>query len=207
MKYLRQKLSSISLKERLFSTILLFFIIFFSVVTISHFLLPEGILKNKNPFSDWETSGNTIILTLQIFFYNMLSVIAIALGSLFGRKKESEVHYLSIGYLAFFTLICINGVVLGTWSFSMTGESVPFLDRITGTFDLGNRAGLWEMMGQLFITCSLAHISMIMTNGKDTINRKIKDIHLKKSEKFVLIIGFALMLVGAIVESVAIKNL
>ncbi len=96
----------------------------------------------------------------------MLSVLVIVLGSLFGQKKELEANYLSIGYLAFFVLICQNGVVLGTWSFSMAGAAVPLLDRIARTFDLAHRAGLWEMMGQLLITCSVAHIATVLTSGK-----------------------------------------
>jgi len=207
MKYLQQKLTSNNLKERLIFAILLFLILFFCIVAISYLLLPEGILKSKNPLSNWETSDNTVILTLQIFFYNMLSVIVIVLGSLLSYKKESEIRYLSFGYLAFFMQVCINGVVLGTWSFSMANEAAPFLNRITGIFDLAHRAGIWEMIGQLFVTCSLAQISMIMTSGKTTIKRKIKDIHLKNSEKLILITGFALMLVGAIIESIAINNL
>ncbi|SHI22688.1 hypothetical protein SAMN02745823_03626 [Sporobacter termitidis DSM 10068] len=207
MSYLRQKLSSNSLKERLSFTILLFIILFFGIMTISYFLLPEGILKNKNPLQNWETSDNTVILTMQIFFYNMLSVLMIAFASLFGKKKESDANYLSIGYLVLFAQICINGIVVGTWSFSLGGEAIPFLNRITRTFDLVHRAGLWEMMGQLLITCSLAHISTVLTSGKNTTIQKITDIHLKKDEILVSIIGFALMSAGAVIESIAINSL
>jgi hypothetical protein len=177
------------------------------VVVISYFFLPEGFLKSKNPLHNWETSSNTFILTLQIFSYNMLSVLVIILGSLFGQKKDSEANYFSIGYLAIFTQICINGIVLGTWSFSMAGEAVPLINRITRTFDLAHRAGLWEMMGQLLITCSLAHIATILTSGKNTVTRKLKDIHLTIAERIVFMAGFSLMLIGAIIESNAINSL
>jgi hypothetical protein len=56
---------------------------------------------------------------MQIFFYNMLSIILIFSGSLFGTRKEDEQDYLSLGYLAFFATICINAITLGTWSFSV----------------------------------------------------------------------------------------
>ncbi|MHB8072383.1 hypothetical protein [Desulfosporosinus fructosivorans] len=205
--FFREKLSSNSLKTRVLFSTLLFLVLFFGVVLISYFFLPEGFLKNNNPLHNWETSSNTFILTLQIFFYNMLSVLVIVLGSLFGQKKESEANYFSIGYLAIFTQICINGVVLGTWSFSMAGEAVPLLDRVTRTFDLTHRAGIWEMMGQLLITCAVAHIATVLTSGKKTVTRKIRDIHLTSAEKIVLISGFALMLVGAIIESIGINTL
>lgn len=207
MKYLREKLTSNSLKERLLFTIMIFLILFFGVTILSYFLLPEGILKSKNPLQNWETSDNTLILTLQIFFYNMLSVLVILFGSLFGQKKEWEANYFSIGYLAFFTMICINGVVLGTWSFSVESEAVPLLGRITRTFDLVHRAGLWEMTGQSLITCAVARIATVLTSGKNTVTRKIRDIRLAKSEKLVLIMGFVLMLIGAVIESVAINTL
>lgn len=186
---------------------LLFLVVFFGVTIISYYFLPEGILKSKNPLQNWETSSNTFSLILQIFFYNMLSVLFIILGSLFGQKKESKTNYFSIGYVAFFTQICISGVVLGTWSFSMAGEAIPIFDRILGIFDFIHTAGLWEMMGQLLITCAIAQMAIILTNGKKTVTRKIRDIHLKRAEKLVLMTGFALMMIGAIIESVAINIL
>lgn len=207
MDYLRRKLSSHNLIERVVFSIGLFIILFHVVAVLSYFLLPEGVLKSKNPLHNWETSSNTFALTCQIFFYNMLSVLVIVAASLFGKKKETESNYLSVGYSAFFTLICINGVVLGTWSFSSAGEAVPFLDRITRTFDLVHRAGFWEMMGQLLITCSVAHIAIILTNGKNTVIQKIRDIRLTTSEKAVFGAGLAFMLVGAIIESIAINGL
>ncbi|WP_058301764.1 hypothetical protein [Gorillibacterium timonense] len=207
MRAIREQLSSRNLLRRVLFSTLFFLVLFFGIMIISHLILPEGVLKNKNPLQNWETSNNTYVLTLQIFLYNMLSVLVISFGSLFGQKKESEAQYLSIGYLAFFAQICINGVVLGTWSFSMGGEAVPLLNRITRTFDLVHRAGLWEMMGQLLITCALAHIATILTSGKTTVTRKFREIHLTRSESIVLITGFALMLTGAIIESLAIHSL
>lgn len=125
MRFIRKKLSSDSIKERVLFTFIFFIILFFGITVVSYFILPEGLLKNSNPMQRWETSGNTFILTLQIFFYNMLSVMVIVFGSIFGQKKESESNYISIGYLALFTQILSNGIVLGTWSFSMGGAAVP----------------------------------------------------------------------------------
>lgn len=206
-EFLHEKLSSNSLKQRVLFSILLFLVVFFGVTITSYYFLPEGFLKSKNPLQNWETSSNTFILILQIFFYNMLSVLIIILGSLFGQKKESQTNYLSSGYLAFFTLICINGVVLGTWSFSMAGEAPPLFDRVFGAFDLIHRAGLWEMMGQLLITCAVAHIAIILTSGRKTVTRKIRHIHLTRAEKIALMIGLSLMMIGAIIESIAINSL
>lgn len=205
MKYLHEKLSSDNLKERIFWSVILFMIFFFGLTVISYFILPEGLLKNKHPMQNWETNSNTIVLTLQIFFYNLLSVLAIVLGSLIGTKDEGEVNYFSYGYLAFFTLICMNAVVLGTWSFSVESETISLPGRILRTFDLAHRAGLWEMTGQLLIACSTAHIATILTCGKNTETKKIRDIRLSRSEKTVFVTGIILMLIGAMVESIAIN--
>ena len=207
MKYIRERLSSENIRERILGTIALFLMLFFGVMVASYYLLPEELLKNKNPLQGWETSGNTLILTMQIFFYNMISVFVIILGSLFGQKKTYERDYLSIGYTAFFTLICINAVTLGTWSFSVEREAVSLMSRITGTFNIFHRAGLWEMMGQLLITCATAHIATVLTSGKETVTKKIKDIRLAKSEKTVFVGGITLMLMGAVIESIGINSI
>jgi hypothetical protein len=207
MKYVREKLADNSLKVRIIFTVILFLVMFMGVMIASYYFLPEGLLKNKHPLQGWETSANNFVLTLQIFFYNMLSVLVIILGSLFGQKKEGETNYFSYGYLAFFTMICINGIVLGTWSFSVESVPVSLLGRITRTFDLIHRAGLWEMMGQLLITCSTAHIATVLTSGKTTTARKIKDIHVTGPERTVFVTGVVFMLIGAAVESFAINML
>ncbi|WMJ89241.1 stage II sporulation protein M [Anaerocolumna sp. MB42-C2] len=207
MKYMQKKLSSDSLRERIFFSVFLFLVLFFGTMILSYYLLPPELLKSKNPLQNWETSNNTFILTFQIFFYNMLSVTVIVLASLFAKKKEWETNYLSVGYITFFALIFMNGIVVGTWSFSVDSDPVPLPGRIIRTFDLIHRAGLWEMMGQLLITCSVAHIAAVLTNGKDTVTRKMKDIHLIKSEKGAFAFGIILMLIGAIVESFAINAL
>ena len=205
MSYLHKKLSSNSMKERIFWAAFLFLLLFFCLTIISYFFLPEGLLKNKNPLQNWGNSPNTIVLTLQIFSFNLLSVLAIILGSLFGTKKEKDMNYLSLGYLAFYTLICVNAVVLGTWSFSVESEPVALPARLLRTFDLVHRAGLWEMAGQLLIACSAAHIATILTSGKNTVTQKIRGIRISKSERITFVTGISLMLIGAIVESTAIN--
>lgn len=206
MKYIHEKLSDTRVGVRIIFTLMMFFTLFFGTMVVSYYLLPEGVLRNRNPLQNWASSDDTWILTLQIFFYNQLSVLVILLGSLFGKKQDGDKNYLSIGYSAFFLLICINGVVLGTWSFSVESEAVSLLGRFTRTFDLMHRAGLWEMLGQLLITCAAAHIAILRTSGKTTITRKFTEIQLSLSEKLAFLAGIALMLVGAIVESIAIHS-
>ncbi len=207
MGFLLKKLSSSSLKERILFCSIAFITLFFGMTIISYYFLPEGFLKNKNPLHSWETSKSIFISALQIFFFNQLSVVVIIFGSLFGQKQERDINYFSIGYLALFTQIFINGIVLGTWSFSMGSEAVPLFSRITRTFDLLHRAGLWEMYGQLLIACSVANISIILTSGKNTITKKFRDIHLSRAEKLAFSVGLLLMLTGAVIESISINSL
>jgi len=207
MKSIKEKLTSNDLRVRVGTAALLFLVLFFGLTIISYFLLPQGILKNKNPLQQWETSPHTPVLVLQIFFYNLLSVLVILAGNLFASKKESESWYFPTGYLAFFSLLCVNGIVLGTWSFSVECAAVPLLDRILRTFDLVHRAGLWEMTGQLFAVTSTARIAIVRTSGRETLTRKFSDIRLQKSEKIILALGIVFILVGALVESIAINTL
>ncbi len=207
MRYFRDKLSSNNLKERIFWAIVLFLVLFFSVVIISYFFLPEGLLKNKNPSSNWNPSDNSFILTMQIFIYNLISVIIIFLASLFSSKKENDKDYLSVGYTVFYTLVFINALILGTWSFSIESIAPPLLNRILNIFDLTNKAALWEMSGQLLITCAIARISIVKSCGKETKKTSFKEIQLEKLEKIIVLTGIALMLIGAIIESIAINTL
>ncbi len=207
MRSIKAKLTSDDVRVRVGTAALLFLFLFFGLTVISYFLLPQGILKNKHPLQQWETSSNTLNLVLQIFFYNLLSVLVILAGNLFASKKESESRYFPTGYTAFFLLVCINGIVLGTWSFSVESEAVPLLDRILRTFDLVHRAGLWEMTGQLFAGTSTARIAIVRTSGGETLTGKFNDIRLQKSEKITLALGIVFILVGALVESIAINTL
>lgn len=206
LKFIHDKLGSTNLAERILWSLILFFTIFFTCVTLSYYFLPEGLLKNKNPLQNWETSENMIVCALQIFFYNAISVLVIVSSSLFGQKKMYHKNYLSIGYVTFFALIILNGIVLGTWSFSVENVPVPLIERFLRTFDLVHRAGLFEMLGQLFITCATAHIGIILTNGKVTETKQLRSIRLAKAERFTMGLGVGLMMIGAAIESIAIHS-
>lgn len=160
----------------------------------------------------WEGSSDIATLALQIFMYNMVSVCVIVVASSFGKKRESETHYTSVGYLVFGVLVCINGIVLGTWSFSATdagtnaGIAPSLLKRVIGIFDVLHKAALWEMLGQLLITCSLAKAAIVQTNNKTTLTRHIRDVRISVSERSVFIGGICMMLCGAIIEGIAIAR-
>ncbi|MEL7655814.1 MAG: hypothetical protein AAGU75_07900 [Bacillota bacterium] len=204
IEQIKRNLTSESIAWRIITAYLCFLVIFNILTIISYYLLPQGILLGKHPLQNWDTSPSLIVSSLQIFSYNLMSAVVILAGNLFSSRKNKAKSYMPFGYLAFFVMISINAVVLGTWSFSVVTDPVPLVDRLLRTFDLLHRAGLWEMSGQLFILCSTVNISLIITDGKETIIKSWKTIRLSKKEKFVFVIGLTMILLGAIIESYAI---
>ena len=73
-------------------------------------------------------------------------------------------------------------------------------------FNIIHHSALWEMMGQLVITCALARISFVRTNGKIVESSPFRNIRLSKTEVIAIIIGLLLMITGALIESYAIIN-
>ena len=201
---IRKKLTSDKLFERIITLTIIFLLVFFGVTILSYYLLPEGFLLNKNNGTNFNTSTNIIICTLQIFAWNMISVVAIFIGSLFSKKNNDQQQYLSLSYLVFIVLILFSAITLGTWSFSFKTESVPLLERIISMFHITERAGLVELYGMLLITCSLANKSLVMSIKNKTITKKMKDIKWNKKEIICAVCGMLLMLIAAFIESKSI---
>ncbi len=205
---MKAKLMSDKVGVRVGSALIIFFITFFSITILSYLILPEKFLLNKNSVLDFDTSPSLFISAIQIFMFNMISVLSIFIGSLFAQKNKKDNQYYSFGYLCFFVLISINAITLGTWSFTVNVGSVPSIfERIFQTFNIFKHAGLLEMIGQLLIASSLANKYLVMTNGKITTTKNFKQLKFLKAEKLLIIFGFLLMLIGAFIESNAIINL
>ena len=204
---IKRNMTSNNIWVRILTTCILLFLFFFTITIASYYLLPQGLLLNKNSLKNWDTSQNLIICALQIISYNMLSVIVLLLGNIFLVRKNKSQCFMPLGYLGFFAMIAVNAVTLGTWSFSVVTTSIPLIQRIIGTFDILHRAGLWEMIGQLFIVCATVKISLIITDGKETTIKNWKTIKLSKQEVTFIILGLILMLMGAFIESYAIIHL
>ena len=201
---MKERIYSERISIRILWLTVAFVVIFYGVTILSYFLLPEGFLLRKNRVADFKTSENFLVCAVQIFSYNMLSIVVVILGSLFAHKKEGEKCYQSYGCLGFFVFIILNAITLGTWSFTVNTNSVPLMERIIRTFDIIHNAGLLEMYGQLLITGAFATKYLVMTEGKDTTTRKIRDLKMKRSEIITIIGGLLLMFAGALIESHAI---
>lgn len=206
MQPIRSGLSSPSLSRRIITAGSISLLLYVGVTVLAYVALPDGFLRGRNPLQGWDESESTLILAGQIFVFNLISVVIIALASLFGSRKEGESNYFSTGYVVYFTLITLNAVTLGTWSFSIESEAPSLLDRLLGMADITARSGLWEMVGQMVTTCALAHIALVRTTGRATLTRNFRDVRVPKPERIAVFIGLVLMLAGAIIEGIAINR-
>lgn len=203
---LQEKLLSDKVSTRILSLSLLWALLYFPLILLSYFFLPEGFLLGKNQLTDFETSQSLLLCALQIFGYNLLSVGAILLCSLFARKKPGKTSCRSLGTTAFLLLAGLNAVTLGTWSFTARPEPVPLLGQLLGSFDLLHRAGLWEMAGQLLIAAAAAPRYLVLLEGKGVTTRKRRDNPWRKEELWALVGGLGLLFLGALVESRALTQ-
>lgn len=204
---IKKNMTSDNVAVRIITTCILLFIFFVTITIVSYYLLPQGLLLNKNSIKNWDTSPNLIISALQIISYNLISVVVLLFGNIFLVRKNKSQCFMPLGYLGFFAMIAVNAVTLGTWSFSVITTSIPLIQRIIGTFDILHRAALWEMIGQLFIVCATVKISLIITDGKETTTKSWKTIKLSRQEITIISLALILMLIGAFIESYAIIHL
>lgn len=198
-KFVRKKLYSDNVWSRIATLLCIFCFVFLGVTIISYYLLPKGFLTRQNNMRDFETSASLLACALQIFSFNMISVLCIAFASLFSKKKDGM--YVSYGYYCFVLLITMNAITLGTGSFSEVLVEVSLFERLVSMLYITKYAGLVEMLGQMLIVCSLANKSLVMTDGKQTTTRKVKEINCTKTEIVVFIFGLLLKFLAALVES------
>lgn len=204
---IKEKMTSDNVVIRIITTYIWFLIVFLTVTILSYYILPQGLLLNKHPLQNWDTSPSLLISTLQIFAFNLMSIIVLIIGNTFLIRKNIKQCFMPLGYTAFFVMITINAIVLGTWSFSVITDAIPLMDRIIGIFDIFHRAALWEMSGQLLILCATTGISLIIMDGKETIKKKWATISLSKQEIIIIGLGLVLMIMGAFIESYSIISL
>lgn len=199
---IKKKLFSSNILVRIATLFCVFMFLFFGITILSYFILPEEILLNKNSLTDFQTSNDLLIGAIQIFLWNLISIVFIIIGSMFAHEKNNIC--ISYGYTAFIVNVVINAITLGTNSFANGSINVSLFERLILTFDITHHAGLIEMLGQLLISCSLATTPLIITVNKRTTVKKIRDIHMQKKEIYIAILGILLIFVGAIIENRAI---
>lgn len=200
-------LSSESTGRRFIAIVLTFFLIFYSMVILSHLFLPEGILRGKNSGDFFDTSKNIWISSLQILSWNMISVVILFVSSLFAYRKNETDSYISCGILCMITWAVIDGLTLGTNSFGVQRENMELMRKLISTFDLANHAGMWELVGLNCIASAFQQKSLILSTKKVTITKKISQLKFTRSDILFLVLGLALMIMGAIIESASILKI
>lgn len=194
-----------SVHIRFIFLMILFLIIFNGTTILSHFLLSEGFLRGKNSVLDWDTSSHLLLSTVQIFSYNSISIIIIVIANFFPFPKKKG--FMPLGYWCLMILFVLNGITLGTWSFTAINTAAPNLfNKLMRTFNISRGAGLWEMTGQMLITSATAQIAVIGADSGDTYIRSFRDASLSKTEIIYIFIGICLMFTGAFIESIAIAK-
>lgn len=190
---------------RIIAITIIFFTFFYISIIISQLFLPEGFLKEKTIGGNLDTSSTSVVIsTLQIFLYNMISVVFIIIASAFAKRKNKEDVYCSYGINALIVLSVIDGVVLGTNSFGIDVENMPLFKKIISTFNIVTNAMMWEIMGLVLITSFLANKAIVLTTGKETYLREKECWKYYKKEWIIFALGIILIFIGAFVESVKI---
>ena len=191
-----------NLRETILRTVFFFIAWFFIAAIISYFTLPDGILRSSNEAKDVSEQSSFLAFVFSIVIRNLIPAIGLCIGCL-AAIRIRNCNY-PFAYLGLFTMFTINGVTLGTWSFSVTHEAVPGLfPRLLRTFDLLHRAGLWEMVGMCLLVAALTNAAIVqISDGKPVIDAK--NFKLTKSEILCLVCGFLLLVVAAVVESNAV---
>jgi len=185
-----------------------FFLLYASVTMLSHYLLPEGILRGKHPIiSRLEFSPNLWVSMLQVFGYNLIPTFLIIGANLLAQESRlSKGRFVPVGYTAFWGLTVLFAILVGTWSFE---AAVPPLHyKLVRIFDIFHHAGLLEFSAYLLAAVTSFKFTLWYSDGKKIVaSRKWKDVKLTRPEKTSLILAFVLLLCAAFVESPGIIQL
>lgn len=187
-----------------------FFLLYVSVTILSHYLLPEGILRGKHPIiSRLEFSPNTWVSMLQIFGYNLIPTFLIIGANLLAQESRlSKGRFVPVGYTAFWGLTVLFAILVGTWSFEVITAAPPLHHRVARIFDVFHHAGLLEFSAYLLAAVTSFKFALWHSDGRKIVaSRKWKDVKLTRSEKTFLILAFVLLLCAAFVESYGIIQL
>jgi hypothetical protein len=189
--------------KRIFWMYVYFFLLLVPVTVLSYYLLPEGILRGKYPFTGFELSPILWISTLQIFGYNLIFALLTVSANLFARQSRiCREKFVPMGYLAFWGITVTIALYLGTWSQEIVTPAPPLLHRLIRLFDIGHRAGLWELSGYLLAATTSFKFTLIYTDGKKVIaSRNWRDVTMTKTEKILFVLAFVLLMYGAFIES------
>lgn len=188
-------------KHRLFKSLFFFLLIFFVAVIVSFCCFPEGILKQTNMDKDISYNISFMTTMFSIFTRNIIVTMLLCVGNLVALKIRKFIF--PIGYFGTGLMIVVNGITLGTWSFSACNSVRPGLTKIImHSFDVLHNAGLVEMLGVLFIVIALGRLNLLIVEKSTVVKCKIKSLQI--SEWVCISTGVLLIIFGAIIEAVSL---
>lgn len=204
LTFFRKGISHQNIYIRLLYLMFFYWLIFSFSIILSHIFLPEGFLKGVNTGGKMAFSSNVILSTFQIFLYNLISIVAVIIGSLFAKRKSEEENFISISIQVLIVLAIIFGVTLGTNSFGVEVENTSLSNKFLGLFNIFKYSALWETTGLILIATAFSQKALVLTTGKKTITKNIREWSFNKIEIFFILIGLTLMIIGAFIESYSI---
>lgn len=185
---------------RIIKTVCIFLLIFFLTTILSYYLLPEGFLKNVNSGKDSANDLSLVNTAVSIFARNALVVVLCIVGC-FVAIKMSNITF-PIGYMGVAMMFVVNGITLGTWSFTMRNTARPeMLQILLHSFDVIHNAGLPEMIGVALVVSSFGRSHLFLVDNGNLIRKKLAS--LQKDEKISACIGAALIAVSSVIEAFA----
>lgn len=191
------------LKYRLFKSLFFFLLIFFGTVIVSFCCLPEGILKQTNVDKDISYNMSFIATMFSIFARNIIVTLFLCVGNLVALRIRNFTF--PFGYLGTGLMLIVNGITLGTWSFSARNDVRPGLTKIImHSFDVLHNAGLVEILGVLLIVIALGRLNLLVVEKGAMVKCGIRS--LQTSEWLCVSAGVLLIIFGAMIEAASLGS-
>ncbi len=123
-----------SLSKGIIQSASVFYGTFFIALFIGQYFLSEGSLRKYNTGGNISFSSNLFVSILQIFLFNLLSILAIIVANLFSKRKTAQHAYRGSGFLVLFVLGTIFGSTLGSNSFRRGKRECGVIPKIIRSF-------------------------------------------------------------------------
>ena len=182
---------------------LAFFVLLFLIVSVASFyFLPEGILKEVNVDKDVSDNTSFLMNVFSVLTRNVIVVFFFCIGNLVAIRTSR--FTVPMGYFGVGLMIIVNGITLGTWSFSARNDGRPssVIDILMHNFDVVNNAGLVEMLGALFVVIALGGLNYLIIEKCKLL--KCKFTSLNPFEWFFACTGIMMIVLGALIEAKAL---
>lgn len=193
--------------KRIGSMYVIYFLLLYSVILLSYFILPDGMLKGWNPFVNaLNLSPDLLTAAVQIFLYNIVILIIILLCGLLAEEPPiCKGYYLPLSYFVLLIQIITYGIIIGTWSFEMASSTKPGLYSILTRPFKG--AGLLEFSAYILMSCVSFSITKWFSNRKTIVKaRPWSDIRLNAVEWAIFALSFIMLFLGALKEAYGIST-